>query len=87
MADDKPKFPGSLAARWESFADTILGGCSPIQRREMRRAFYAGASSLWDILMLTMDEGEEPTKADEGRMEQIQDELEQFGEDLKVGRA
>jgi len=78
----------SLAEQW-TFFETALGikDTSSIQRQEMRRAFYAGATSLLDAMMTGLDEDREPTKDDLNYMDTIQAEIVQFGKDVKAGRA
>jgi len=55
-----------------------------VQIEEMRNAFMAGAQHLFASIMTIMDPGEEPTEADLNRMSLISDELEAFGEELKL---
>ena len=41
-----------IAEKWNECARMILpADCSPLQRREMRRAFYAGAEGLLKVIM------------------------------------
>lgn len=78
----------SIAASWASFDRAVMPpGISDVQRREMRRAFYAGAASLLRVLMDELDEGDELTDNDMTRMVALNGELQQFAEDLKQGRA
>ncbi len=40
----------TIKAQWDSFAAQVLPtGCSEIQRAEMQKAFYAGASGILAI--------------------------------------
>jgi hypothetical protein len=81
LPDDQPLcLPDNLAGCWNVFANGFLGGCSPLQCQEMRRAFYAGAESLWVIIM-------GPDEADAARMVRIHGELVQFATAIKEGRA
>ena len=78
----------SLAAEWASFEQTLLGAdVSATQRRETRRGFYAGASSLFATMMAMLDPGVEETEADLGKMDALHEELLRFADDLKAGRA
>lgn len=72
---------------WESFAANVIPpNASDIQRREMKRSFYAGAAVLLELQMSILDPGTEPTEKDLAVMDRIADELKAYFEGLKVGR-
>ena len=78
---------GLIEQEWQSFASRLLEKAPDIQRREMRRAFYAGA---WAFLQRTgkeLSNEDEMTPADESLMEGIAAEFEAFLDDVKAGRA
>jgi len=78
----------SLEQQWRSFEImTGVAATSPIQRKEMRRAFYAGASSIMDAIVTSLDPGTEPTDADMEYMDSLTKELSQFASDIAAGRA
>jgi hypothetical protein len=78
----------SLANQWTTFElKTGVANTSDIQRQEMRRAFYGGAASLMDAMMLGFSEDSEPTEEDLQYMDSIAKELKKFGEDIAAGRA
>jgi hypothetical protein len=78
----------SIAAGWTLFEQNVFSPeIGPVQRREMRRAFYCGAQELFSTIMAMLDPGEEATDADLSRMTDLNDELERFVEDMKEGRA
>jgi hypothetical protein len=54
---------------------------------ECRRAFFGGATTLFEAIMRIMEPGSEPTDADCARMDQIARELQRYGADLKAGAA
>lgn len=56
---------------------------APIQLTDMRRAFFAGAAHLFSSILTMMDADAEPTAADLGRMDLIDEELRAFGQDLE----
>lgn len=56
----------------------------PIQLEEMRNAFMAGAQHLFSSILTIIDPGEDATPDDMRRMELIANELEAFGEELKL---
>jgi hypothetical protein len=62
-------------------------GCDPVQRQDMRRAFFAGAAAFNHLIMANADAGDEPTDNDMALMEALQAELDAFGGDLRNGRA
>lgn len=83
MADQK-----IMDAAWRSYAEQVLPfGASDVQRQESRRAFYAGAQSLFGGILTMLDPGEEPTDADLAKMDAVQAELSQFADDIQAGRA
>ena len=78
----------TLADQWSQFVRKVgLTNMHAIQRKEMRRAFYAGAASLLDAMMTGLDEDREPTADDLAYLDRISDELEKFGLDIAAGKA
>lgn len=53
-----------------------------IQIKETRQAFFAGASLLFETLMIALDPEEEPTDADMQRMADLQNEINEFGQEI-----
>jgi len=49
-----------------------------VSKALLRQAFMAGAQHTWASIMTMLEEGEDPTAADLGRMEKIQVELDVF---------
>ncbi len=77
-----------MAEEWDSFARKILpANCSAVQRQEMRRAFYAGAQSILFGIIAVFAPETEPTAADLQIMEDLHQELQDFGKAVKEGRA
>lgn len=80
-----------IAEEWDKYSRmAIHSGAGTIQRREMRRAFYAGASGiLFGIIRkLANDRGNcEPTEEDILVMAGVQHELDDFITDIERGRA
>lgn len=80
----------TIAAEWASFEEALLKDAPPIQRQEMRRAFYAGAQTFLGIMTGHLSETEDPdevTEEDMNLLETLSNELEQFGKDVQEGRA
>ena len=77
-----------MAEQWDSFARGVLpAGVSPVQKQEMRRAFYAGAQAILFKVIQSFAPETEPTDADLQIMTDLDQELRDFGADVKAGRA
>jgi hypothetical protein len=78
----------SIAAQWASLeARIFVAATPPTQRKEMRRAFYAGGQALFSLMMDALDPGSEETEDDMARMDGWAKELRDFGEKIKAGDA
>lgn len=80
----------TIKEQWESFEAALLQEAGDVQRQEMRRAFYAGAQCFLAIMTSTLSETEDPDEITEGDMallDNLSNELEQFGKDVEEGRA
>lgn len=72
---------------WETFARGVLPpDCGETQRRDMRRAFYAGAFVSMDGFMASMSNEDEMTAADEQVVIDFNLERAEFLANLKLGR-
>ena len=77
-----------IAEKWNECARMILpADCSPLQRREMRRAFYAGAEGLLKAIMADLSDEPDVTPNDMNLMLGINRELKWFAQLVKDGRA
>lgn len=73
---------------WNSFAKAALPAeCSELQRQEMRRAFYAGVRMLLSKLLHDLTPGDEAEQADLEMLRDMEAELQDFVERVKVGAA
>lgn len=82
-----PASAETVQQMWDSFALlTLPKDCHPIQRQEMRRAFYAGT---FGMLMACSAIGEESVSEDTGvmRLELWRLECLKFYQDMKEGKA
>jgi hypothetical protein len=83
--------PNFVEANWKVFADRMgLAETSETQKREMRRAFFAGGMSIIDMLLTIFDDTGDPddaTDQDLSIMVAIQAEFDQFKRDLVAGKA
>lgn len=74
-----------ILEEWNSFARAVLTpDCPSIQREEMRKAFYAGAQSLFATLMNLLEPGAEPTAGDLLNMDAIHEELMDFVKQVRA---
>lgn len=81
MTDDRKRTP--IAAGWQGYLDVVMPHDAPqIQRDECRKAYYAGAATLFYALMKMLDPGEEPTEKDLANMSLIHAELDAYGKSL-----
>lgn len=78
--------PKIIDTAWRSYAEQVIPMNAPdIQRQECRRAFYAGAASVFSGIMTMLDPGAEPTDADLEKMSALEDELNQYAKSLAAG--
>lgn len=77
-----------MAEQWNSFAQAVLPrDASATQRREMRRAFYAGAQGILFGVIAALAPDSEPTAEDLAMMDNLQRELSDFADAVKAGKA
>jgi hypothetical protein len=77
-----------MAEQWDKFARAVLpADVSVVQRREMRRAFYAGAESILFRVIEAFAPEDEPTAEDLQIMEDLDAELKAFAKAVKDGKA
>jgi len=73
--------------QWDQFARMVLPpDCHPIQRKEMRLAFYAGIKAALELGNFMSEEGD-ATDNDVELLRSVHAELDKFTEDVKGGRA
>jgi len=77
-----------MAEQWDSFARAVLpADCSDGQRREMRRAFYAGGQAIMFKVIAALAPEHDPMPEDLQMMTDLHNELEAFAEAVKSGSA
>jgi hypothetical protein len=77
-----------VAEQWDSFARAVLPiGTPPDQRREMRRAFYAGCEGLLSLVINSLSPDPSATEEDVAIMYDVHAELIEFAAMVKAGRA
>lgn len=77
-----------LAEQWKSYAKSVLPvDCSIVQRTETRRAFYAGALEVFIGIMAALTPTGDAKEGDVQMLQDIHDELLEFGKDVKEGQA
>lgn len=73
---------------WATYAERVLpAGASDVQRQETKRAFYAGADGMLTSLLRLFGEGDEPTPEDLDLMQDVQDEIKAFVQEVLRGEA
>lgn len=80
----------TLSSRWLEYDLRILPrGCSDAQRTETRRAFYAGANAVFDMLIAISGRVDTDTQNedDEKILERLGEEFIAFARDIQRGRA
>jgi hypothetical protein len=72
---------------WQSFRCSVIPASAPaVQVRESKRAFYAGAASLFSSMIAILDpSSDEPTERDLLVMDSISKELQQFQRGIIAG--
>jgi hypothetical protein len=76
-----------MAVEWAQFANRVLPKNAPeVQRREMKRAFYAGAHAIVFRLISSFAPEHEVTDTDLAVMEDLDLELRNFIKDVAEGR-
>lgn len=72
-----------IARGWERYRQMVVPrDASEVQVKETRQAFYAGASVLFTTLVNALEPGQEATDADLRKMNDIQAEIDAFGQEL-----
>lgn len=72
---------------WRGYAEHVLPqGASPVQTRETRQAFYAGAAHLWIGFISALGPGEEADPPDLSLADGVQAEVDEFFSRIKRGR-
>lgn len=72
-----------LEGGWQAFEQLIIPKeAGPLQRSEMRKAFFSGAQHLFASIMTMLEPGQEATDKDLNRLTLIHKELENFVEGL-----
>lgn len=76
----------TIEEAWQQFSAHILDNinASDIQRVETRRAFYAGANAMFELVNESSDL---PMGAACKKMDEFVGEFERYAEDLRAGRA
>jgi hypothetical protein len=66
---------------------TRIESAPPLQLREMKRAFFAGARAYSGLIMRFAESGAEPTDNDMAFMEALEAEMSAFARDVSQGLA
>jgi hypothetical protein len=78
----------TLTQAWQTFMQMVeMVHASEIQKREMKRAFFAGAYWMLEMCSVQMDPQSEPTADDLEYLQRIHAEIMQFNEWVQEGKA
>jgi hypothetical protein len=76
----------TIQSEWEEFRDATLRHMGPVQRMEVRRAFYAGAFAVLCMMYnLPEDEPNQDVAAD--KFNDWMRECQRFAKDVREGRS
>lgn len=76
----------TIAQQWTDFERAILINAGPVQRSEMRRAFYAGAQAVLFVSIQIAD-ADASDEAGAAMLQGLHDECRRFGAEIAAGRA
>ncbi len=76
-----------MAEQWTLFEKIISKDAPAIQRKEMKRAFYAGAQCILFRVIQAFAPETEPTAEDIQIMEDVHQELQEFAQQVQRGEA
>lgn len=78
-----------LGAAWRTYRTRVIPlTAPPVQATESRRAFYAGAHALFTVMLAALEPGDgEPTAAELRMVDELDEELRAFAQEIKDGRA
>lgn len=71
--------------QWQDFLEVVIpNDAPPIQRQEMKRAFYAGATAMLDLVCVVSEDEEEIAHQ---KMSGLAAELGEFAQQVADGKA
>lgn len=77
-----------MAEQWDQFSRAYMpSNANALQKREMRRAFYAGGQAIMFKIITALAPDSEPTEEDLKLMDDLHQELNAFAEAVKAGRS
>ena len=80
---NKPDRKKLIARAWESYLRTVIPkDAGAVQIKESRQAFFAGSAVLFQTIMMVLEPGAEPTNHDMRVMDDLQHEINAFGQEL-----
>lgn len=78
----------SIAEEYAEFAAAVLpSAAGEVQRTETRRAYYAGAASMFALMTGGLDKDHEPTELDVAYIQSLYEEIVAFSQALADGTA
>jgi hypothetical protein len=78
----------TIQQAWQNFVTVVeIQHASYAQKREMKRAFFAGAHWMLDMCSIQMDPSSEPTADDIEYLQRVHAEIMHFNEAIQDGSA
>lgn len=75
---------GLIEREWQGFEGRVMPPeASVAQRKNMRIAFFAGATSMFNMLIRNVSQGEEITQTDMELMDSIEGEIAAFADNMR----
>lgn len=72
---------------WYQYSERVLpAGASAVQKQETRQAFYAGAAHLWGAFISALGPGDDADPPDLALADGVQQEIDDWLEELKRRR-
>lgn len=76
-----------IADGWRAYAEHVLpANAPPVQTKETRQAFYAGAAHLWGAFIGALGPGEEADPPDLALADGVQQEIDDWLAEIAGGR-
>jgi hypothetical protein len=76
-----------IADGWKEYRTQVISPDAPeVQLIECKRAFFAGARSLMSSMQALIDLNEEPTEDQMLMLDDIEDEMARYAQDVLTGR-
>ncbi len=78
----------TIFSEWKEFRQQVIPpNCPQVQEVETKRAFYAGASSMFYLISgIPFSDGDNVTEADLAAIERVKTEIDEYYQRMKEGK-